>query len=153
MFLSNLSIKRPVFATVMMLALVTLGIASYRRLAVDMFPNVEIPVLSIVTICPGASPETVEREVTRRIEEAVNPIAGVRHVGSISREGVSQVWIEFELGVRINDASQEARSKIGAIRGDLPARHRGARSSTSWISRPCRSCRWPCGRPRCRRAT
>jgi HAE1 family hydrophobic/amphiphilic exporter-1 len=120
MLLSNLSIKRPVFATVMVLALVTLGIASYRRLAVDLFPNVEIPVLSIVTLWPGASPETVEREVSRPIEEAVNPIAGVRHVGSISREGVSQVWIEFELGVRINDAAQEARSKIAAIRGDLP---------------------------------
>jgi HAE1 family hydrophobic/amphiphilic exporter-1 len=81
MFLSNLSIKRPVFATVMMLALVALGTASYRRLPVDLFPNVEIPVVSIVTAYPGASPETVEREVSRRIEEAVNPIAGVRHVG------------------------------------------------------------------------
>lgn len=120
MFLSNLSIRRPVFATVMVLGLVTLGEASYRRLAVDLFPNVEIPVLSIVTLWPGSSPETVEREVSRPIEEAVNPIAGVRHVGSISREGVSQVWVEFELGVRIDDAAQEARSKIAAIRGDLP---------------------------------
>ena len=120
MLLSNLSIKRPVFAAVMMLALVTLGIFSYRRLAIDMFPDVEIPVLSIVTVFPGASPETVEREVTKRIEEAVNPISGVKHVTSTSREGVSTVVVEFELGVKINDASQEARSKIGAIRGDLP---------------------------------
>lgn len=120
MFLSDLSIKRPVFATVMMLALVTLGIFSYRRLAIDMYPDVEIPVLSIVTLFPGAAPESVEREVSKIIEEAVNPISGVKHVGSISREGVSQVWVEFDLGVKINEASQEARAKISAIRGDLP---------------------------------
>ncbi|MBI4800579.1 MAG: efflux RND transporter permease subunit, partial [Desulfarculus sp.] len=120
MFLSNLSIKRPILATVMMLALVTLGMFSYRRLAIDMFPDVEIPVVSIITKYAGASPETVEREVTKRIEEAVNPISGVKHVISISREGVSQVVVEFHLEIRINEASQEARAKINAIRGDLP---------------------------------
>ncbi len=120
MFLSDLSIKRPVLATVMMLALVTLGVFSYRRLAVDMFPDVEIPVLSVITVFPGAAPESVEREVSKPIEEAVNPIAGVKTVGSYSREGLSQVWVEFELGVRINDAAQEARAKIAAIRGELP---------------------------------
>jgi HAE1 family hydrophobic/amphiphilic exporter-1 len=72
MFLSELSIRRPVFATVMMLALVTLGFFSYRRLNVDMYPDVEIPVLTITTVYEGAPPESVEREVTRRIEEAVN---------------------------------------------------------------------------------
>src|SRR5512137_2763318 len=112
MFLSDLSIKRPAFATVMMLALVTLGAFSYRRLAIDMFPDIEIPVLSIVTVYPGASPETVEREVTKKVEEAVNPIAGVKHVTSMSREGVSTVIVEFQLEVRINDASQDARTKI-----------------------------------------
>lgn len=120
MFLSDLSIKRPIFAAVMMLALVTLGFFSYRQLAIDMWPDVEIPVLSVVTIYPGASPEAVEKEVTNYIEEAVNPIAGVKHVGSISREGISQVVVEFQLEVKINEASQEARAKINAIRGDLP---------------------------------
>lgn len=120
MFLSNLSIKRPIFASVMMLALVTLGIFSYRRLAIDMFPDVEIPILSIVTKYPGASPETVEREVSKRIEEAVNPISGVKHVTSTSRESVSLVVVEFNLEVKINEASQEARAKVNAIRGDLP---------------------------------
>jgi HAE1 family hydrophobic/amphiphilic exporter-1 len=120
MFLSDLSIKRPIFAAVMMLALVILGIFSYRRLAIDMFPDIEIPVLSIITKYPGASPETVEREVTKRIEEAVNPISGVKHVISTSRESVSLVVVEFNLEVKINEASQEARAKINAIRGDLP---------------------------------
>src|SRR5512134_2310090 len=121
MFLSNLSIKRPVFATVMMLALVTLGTASYRRLAVDLWPDVEIPVITVVTVFPGASPETVEREVSKRIEEALNPIAGVDHIGSTSREGVSQVFVEFEIEVKVEEAIQDARTKIAAIRGDLPA--------------------------------
>ena len=120
MFLSNLSIKRPIFATVMMLALVTLGIFSYRRLAIDMFPDVEIPVVSVVTKFPGSSPETVEREVSKRVEEAVNPISGIKHVMSTSRESVSTVVILFHLEVKINDAVQEVRAKVGAIRGNLP---------------------------------
>jgi HAE1 family hydrophobic/amphiphilic exporter-1 len=120
MLLSNLSIKRPIFATVMMLALVTLGIFSYRRLAIDMFPDVEIPVVSIVTKFPGSSPETVEREVSKRIEEAVNPISGVKHVMSTSRESVSTVVILFHLEVKVNDVVQEVRAKVGAIRGNLP---------------------------------
>jgi hydrophobic/amphiphilic exporter-1 (mainly G- bacteria), HAE1 family len=120
MFLSNLSIKRPVFASVMMLALVTLGLFSWRRLPIDMMPDVEIPVLSIISEFPGASPETVEREVTKRIEEAVNPISGVKHVISVSREGLSSVIVEFNLEVKINDVSQEARAKINAIRRELP---------------------------------
>src|SRR6476660_3197064 len=110
MFLSNLSIRRPVFATVLMLSLATLGITSYRRLAVDLYPNVEIPVITVVTIYPGASPETVERDVTKKIEEAINPIAGLRHVGSTSREGVSQLFAEFQLEVSADKAAEEARA-------------------------------------------
>jgi HAE1 family hydrophobic/amphiphilic exporter-1 len=120
MILSDLSIKRPVFAAVMMLALVTLGLFSFNQLSIDMYPNVDIPVLTIVTKFPGASPEAVEREVTKRIEDAVNPIAGVKHVTSYSMEGFSNVIVVFQLEVKINEASQDARSKIAAIRGELP---------------------------------
>ena len=120
MILSDLSIKRPIFATVMMLALVTLGIFSFKRLGVEMFPNVEFPLVSIVTTFPGASPETVEREVSKRLEESVNQIAGVKHVFSTSREGVSTVMVQFQLEQRVNDAAQEVRAKVGAIRGSLP---------------------------------
>lgn len=121
MFLSNLSINRPVVATVMMLTLVTLGIFSWRRLPTDMMPEVEIPVLSVVAELPGASPETVEREVSRKIEEALNPMSGVKHVNSISREGLAMIIVEFDLEVEVDSASQEARAKINAIRRDLPA--------------------------------
>ena len=120
MILSDLSIKRPVFAAVLMLALVTLGLFSYRRLSVEEFPSVEIPVVSIVTKFPGASPESIEREVSKKIEEAVNQIAGVKHVMSYSREGVSTVVVEFRLEEKINEVSQEARAKVNAIRGNLP---------------------------------
>ncbi len=121
MFLSNLSISRPVVATVMMLTLVTVGVFSLLRLPIDLMPDVEIPVLSIIAEYPGASPETVEREVSKKIEEAVNPIAGVKHVNSISREGLSSVMVEFNLEVKVNDVSQEARAKINAARRELPA--------------------------------
>ena len=120
MILSDLSIRRPIFATVMVLVLVTLGIFSYRWLSVEMYPNVEIPVLSIVTKFPGASPESVEREVSKRIEEAVNGISGVKHVYSFSREGVSTVVVEFRLEEKLNEVTQEARAKVSAIRGILP---------------------------------
>ena len=120
MILSNTSIKRPIFATVMILALVVLGIFSYRRLAVEMFPNVEFPVVSVVTVFSGASPETVERELSKRIEEAVNQVAGVKHVFSTSREGVSTVVVEFRLEEKVNDCAQEVRAKIASIRGTLP---------------------------------
>ncbi|HYM61310.1 MAG TPA: efflux RND transporter permease subunit [Thermoanaerobaculia bacterium] len=120
MFISNTSIKRPVFATVLMLGLLTLGIFSYRRLAIDMMPDVELPILTVITEYPGASAETVEREVTKRIEEAVNPISGVKHIYSTSRESFSQVIVEFELQVKVNEASQEVRAKINGIRNELP---------------------------------
>lgn len=120
MLLSDLSIKRPILATVMMLTLVVLGIFSYRRLSVEMYPNVEIPVVSIVTKFPGASPESVERELSKKIEEAVNPIAGVKRVISYSHEGVSTVVVEFRLEEKINEVAQETRAKINAVRGELP---------------------------------
>jgi HAE1 family hydrophobic/amphiphilic exporter-1 len=120
MLLSDLSIRRPILAAVMMLTLVTLGIFSYRRLSVEMYPNVEIPVVTIVTKFSGASPESVEREVTKKIEEAVNPIAGVKRVISYSREGVSTVVVEFRLEEKINEVAQETRAKINAVRGELP---------------------------------
>ncbi len=107
MILSDVSIKRPIFAAVMILSLVTLGIFSYRRLSVEMYPNVEIPVISVITKYPGASPETVEREVSKRIEEAVNQVAGVKHVMSFSRESVSTVVVEFRLEEKLNDVAQE----------------------------------------------
>ena len=120
MFLSNLSIKYPVLATMMMAALAVLGIASYSQLNVDFFPKVEIPVVTVTTVYPGAGPETVEREVTKKIEEEINTVEGVNHIESISQEGVSNIVIEFDIEVSAVTASQDVRGKIAAIRGELP---------------------------------
>ncbi len=120
MFLSDLSIKRPVFATMMMLALVVLGLFSLRRLGLENFPDVQFPLLVIQTNYAGASPEAVEREVTKRIEEAVNPVRGVKRIESSSVEGFSTITILFNLDVDINVAQNDVRSKLDQIRLSLP---------------------------------
>ncbi len=104
----------------MMLALVVLGIYSYRELSIDLFPDVDFPVVTVQTIYPGVAPETVETEVTKRIEEAINPIEGVKNISSTTTEGVSVVVTEFELGTNIHTAAQDVRSKVAALRGDFP---------------------------------
>src|SRR5690606_13712535 len=100
--LSGTSIRRPIFTLMLMLGLMVLGFFSYNRLPIDQFPDVEIPVVAVQTIYPGASPETIEREVTRPMEEALNPVEGVDRITSNSLEGASLILIEFELG-RDND--------------------------------------------------
>jgi HAE1 family hydrophobic/amphiphilic exporter-1 len=118
--LSGVAIRRPVFTTMMMLGLVVLGIFSFRRLAVDEFPDIDIPVVTVQTIYPGASPETMEREVSRRLEEAFNPVEGVNKITSTSLEGVSLVVVEFDLKRDGDAAAQDIRTKIDAVRRDLP---------------------------------
>jgi hydrophobic/amphiphilic exporter-1 (mainly G- bacteria), HAE1 family len=120
MFLSDLSIKQPVLATMMMAALAVLGLSSYQALKVDLFPDVEFPVVTVTTRYTGASPETVERDVTKFIEEAVNTVEGVRHMESVSQEGLSNIVVQFNIGVPTLNASQDIRGKVAAIRGELP---------------------------------
>ncbi len=120
MFLSDLSIKRPVLATMMIVALVTFGIFAYRRLAIDQWPDIEFPFVGVQTNYPGASPEAVEREVTKKIEEAVNPVEGVKKITSVSTEGFSQVFIQFRLGIKVADAQADVRAKLDALRLELP---------------------------------
>src|SRR3954466_14592192 len=103
-----------------MIGLVVLGLFAYRRLPIDQFPEVDIPIVSVQTVYAGASSETIEREVTRRLEEAFNPVAGVDRITSISLEGVSQIIVEFDLGRDVDVASQDIRAKIEGIRRDLP---------------------------------
>ena len=120
MFLSELSIKRPVFATMMMLALVVLGLFSLRRLKLDDMPDVELPFVMIQVRYPGASTEAVERDVTKKIEEAVNPIEGVDRMESSSLEGYSTIFIQFTLQTKVMNAQADVRSAIDRIRSDLP---------------------------------
>lgn len=119
--LSGVSIRRPVFTSMVMIGLIVLGFFSFRRLPIDEFPEVDVPIVSVQTVYPGASPETVEREVTERLEEAFNPVQGVDRITSTSLEGVSSVVVEFELGREAELAAQDLRSKIDGIRRLLPA--------------------------------
>ena len=147
MFLSNLSIKQPVFATMMMVALAVLGIVSYQQLNVDLFPDVDFPVVTVTTIYPGASPETVEREVTKKIEEAINTVEGVRHVESTPRRASRTSSSSSSSRSRRQTASQDVRGKIAAIRGDAAARDRGADRPAHRLRPRCRSSRSASTRP------
>ncbi|MBX6365620.1 MAG: efflux RND transporter permease subunit [Gemmatimonadetes bacterium] len=120
MFLSDISIKRPVFATMMMVTLVVLGVVAYRRLAIDEYPDITYPVVVVQTTWPGASPEVMERDISRPIEEALNTVQGVKEISSTSREGSSMVRVELNLGVDVGIAQQDVMSKVSALRRQLP---------------------------------
>ncbi len=120
MFLSDVSIKRPVFATMMMVALVVLGVVAYGRLAIDEYPDVSYPIVVVQTPYPGASPEVVEREVSRPIEEALNTVQGLDEVTSTSREGSSVVRVRLQIGVDVGEALQDVQAKVARIRRSLP---------------------------------
>jgi len=121
MSIADVSIRRPVLAVMLVGALVALGWLSFSRLGVDLFPNVEFPYISVTTTLEGASPETIESEVTDIIEEYVSTIAGLRQLRSTSTEGVSQVVLEFELGENIAEKSEDVRDKISRAISDLPS--------------------------------
>ncbi len=120
MRIAHVSISRPVFASMVILALIVFGITSYRFMGVDLFPDVDFPIVTISVRYEGADPETVETEVTDVIEEAVNTISGIKTLRSQSSEGFSQVFIEFELEEDADVVSQDVRDKVASIRGDLP---------------------------------
>lgn len=119
--LSGVAIRRPVFTSMIMLGLVVLGLFALRGLPIDQYPDVEIPVVTVTTVYPGASPETIEREVSERLEQAFNPVQGVDGITSVSLEGVSQVIVEFDLDRDADDAANDVRAKISTVRAELPA--------------------------------
>jgi HAE1 family hydrophobic/amphiphilic exporter-1 len=116
MWFTRVSIGNPVFATMMMAALLVLGLFSYTRLPVEQFPDVSFPVVVVDTEYPGASPENVEEEVTRKIEEAVNTVSGIKTLSSRSYEGRSVVIVEFDLTVEPKLAAQDVREKVAIVR-------------------------------------
>ena len=120
MTLSDVAIRRPVFTAMMSTTLIVLGVLGYERLGTDLYPDVSFPFVTITTIYPGASPEDVEQSITRPIEDAVSSIAGVDRVFSYSRENVSTVFIQFKLSVKLGEAVQNARDKVGIAQGQLP---------------------------------
>ncbi len=120
MKISDISIRRPVFATMMISALLVLGWFSYNSLSVEMFPKMDFPFVVVQTVYPGASAETIETDVTRKIEEAINQVSGIRNMQSTAQEGYTLTFIEFNLEVDGKLAAQDVREKVAGIRGDLP---------------------------------
>jgi HAE1 family hydrophobic/amphiphilic exporter-1 len=119
-WLSKLSVRRPVLASVMMLTIVVVGLVGYGSLGVDKFPKIEFPVVVITTAYPGASPTSVETDITEKIEEVANTISGVETLSSITSEGASLVAVQFDLEKDGDVAAQEVRDRISTILSELP---------------------------------
>jgi HAE1 family hydrophobic/amphiphilic exporter-1 len=118
--LAALCVKRPVFATVLILSLTVIGAFSFTRLGVDRYPKVDFPTVLVTTVQPGAAPEQIETEITDKIEEAVNTISGIDELRSVSSEGISQVIVAFLLEKDGDVAAQEVRDKLNGVLPQLP---------------------------------
>src|SRR5450432_1414051 len=118
--LAQLCIKRPVFATMLIMSLVVVGLFSYKSLGVDLFPKIDLPTVTVTVTNRGASPQEIETEITDKVEGAVNTISGIDELRSTSVEGASQVFITFLLDKNANIAAQEVRDKVDLIINDLP---------------------------------
>ncbi len=116
----ELSIKRPVMMTMVLAFLIVLGLFSYGRIPVDMLPKIDFPMVTIVTVYPGASPKNIETLVSQKIEDAVSSINGIRELKSDSYEGFSNVLIRFEDDIDVDTAAADVREKVAAIRSNLP---------------------------------
>src|SRR5687767_2580373 len=119
-WLAAVSVKRPVFASVLILSLTVIGAFAFTRLGLDRFPKVDFPTVVVTTILPGAAPEEVETEITDKIEEAVNTISGIDELRSNSTEGVSQVIVSFLLEKDGDIAAQEVRDRVNRVLRQLP---------------------------------
>ncbi|PKN10543.1 MAG: hypothetical protein CVU72_00835, partial [Deltaproteobacteria bacterium HGW-Deltaproteobacteria-7] len=120
MWLADTSVKRPVFATMVIMALVVLGLVSYPSIGVDLLPKIDFPIVTVRTELKGASPDVMDVDVADRIEGAVNTINGIKSITSTSYEGVSLTTIEFVLERNIDQAVQDVREKVSGIRNKLP---------------------------------
>ncbi|HEX7480123.1 MAG TPA: efflux RND transporter permease subunit [Polyangiales bacterium] len=120
MRIADLFIRRPVFAVMLISALLVFGLLSYPRIGVDLFPNVEFPVVTVTVVYPGGDPETMESKVADPIEEAINTLSGIKTLRSTNMESVSQIVVEFDLDVSADRAVQDIRDRVSAIEGQLP---------------------------------
>lgn len=120
MSLYQLSVQRPVLATVMSIIIVIFGAVSFDRLGVREYPSVDPPIISVSTIYTGASPEVIESQITEPLEENLNSVAGIRTLTSVSREGRSTITVEFDIGADLEVAANDVRDKVSSAQRDLP---------------------------------
>jgi HAE1 family hydrophobic/amphiphilic exporter-1 len=118
--LAEICVRRPVFATMLILSITVVGLFSFRSLGVDLFPKIDLPTITITVVNPGASPQEIETEITDKVEGAVNTISGIDELRSTSVEGVSQVFVNFVLEKNADVAASEVRNKVDLIVNDLP---------------------------------
>jgi HAE1 family hydrophobic/amphiphilic exporter-1 len=118
--LAEICVRRPVFATMIIMSLTVVGLFSFFSLGVDLFPKIDFPTITVTVVNPGASPREIETEVTDKIESSVNTISGIDELRSTSVEGVSQVFVQFLLEKNPDVAAQEVRDKVNLVRADLP---------------------------------
>jgi HAE1 family hydrophobic/amphiphilic exporter-1 len=118
--LAEICVKRPVFATMLILSLVVVGAFSFLSLGVDLFPKIDFPTITVTVLNPGASPQEVETEITEKVEEAVNTISGIDELRSTSIEGISQVFVQFVLEKDVNVAAQEVENRVQTVIPNLP---------------------------------
>ena len=120
MILSDISIRRPVLATVMSLLIILVGLIAFDRLPVREYPNIDAPVVSVRTVYPGASAEVMESQITKPLEDSLSGIEGIRTIKSVSREEVSQITVEFVQSRDPEAAANDARDRVARVRGALP---------------------------------
>jgi HAE1 family hydrophobic/amphiphilic exporter-1 len=119
--ISDTSIRQPVFITMIMLLIVTMGLLSYSSLPVNLYPDFSIPIVAVQVIYPGASPDSVAEQVSEPVEDALISLSGVKHITSESYEGANMITVEFATDVDVDVAEQDVRSKVNAILPQLPA--------------------------------
>ncbi|MBE7515087.1 MAG: efflux RND transporter permease subunit [Chloracidobacterium sp.] len=119
-WLAEICVKRPVFATMLIMSLVVVGAFSFFSLGVDLFPKIDFPTITVTVVNPGASPQEIETEITDKIEEAVNTISGIDELRSTSIEGLSQVFVQFVLEKDVNVAAQEVENRVQMVIPKLP---------------------------------
>ena len=120
MFLADAAVKRPVAMGAMIIALVLLGLNSARKLGLELMPKTDVPYITVITVYPGATPEEIETDIAKRIEDAVVTIDGLKHVHSSSMESLCQTLLEFNLDVDVDIAATDVREKLDMIRSDFP---------------------------------
>lgn len=116
----NISIKNPVFITMVILLIIVMGLLSYTRIGVDLLPDISLPIVAVTTVNPGVGPEEIEQQISKPIEDIISSLNGIKKVSSTSSEGISIVTAEFDLGIDADKAASDVREKISSIRSSLP---------------------------------
>jgi len=129
MFLTRISVSQPVFATMIMVAIMVFGFYSYQRLPIEQMPDIDVPVIAVVTSYPGASPEAVENDIIKPIEDSVNSISGIDSIESTARQGQAMVIMMFDLDINSDQAAQDVRDRMSTVTSSYPE---GANDPLIW---------------------